>query len=95
MTEETITAYVTKYALTQGILKIQAKRSLRNPERIIQKHDTAGVFSIYHKNQWYETEQEAREHALQMKSKKLVNLRKQIDKLNKLEIKVVEPKCNG
>lgn len=76
------TFFVTKYALTQGILEIKAIE-LDN-EMIKQINE--GRTSYYHDEgrEWHRTKDEAIKKANEMREKKLASLKKQIVKLESL-----------
>ena len=74
--------WVTKYALTQGIFKCKA--DVKANETLITVK-TASYPTYYHKPYWHLTEKEAQEHARLMKERRIRSLKKQIDKLEKLE----------
>jgi len=81
MTEtEVINAYITKYALTTGIYKMQV--TYYPYENMIVQRGSAGVCDHYfHQNEWYRTWEEAWARAEEMRKKKIDSLRKQIDRL--------------
>lgn len=74
--------WVTKFVLTQGIFKCKAEV---RPNDDLIKHIGADVPTYYLKPFWHLTEKEAQEHARHLKEQKLKNLRKQIDKIEKME----------
>ena len=83
MKEELVTAYVTKYALTKGIIKIKGA---------VSQH---GVFYFSRwgyagKDDWFADENSARAKAEKMRTAKIASLEKQLNKLSNAEIKVVE-----
>lgn len=79
-----ITAWVTKYALTQGILKVHGQVD----------EDFSGMLhfgyseSVFGK-QWHRTEKAAIERAEDMRVAKIASLKKSLAKMESLEIKVV------
>lgn len=80
-------AWITKYALTQGILGIDAKECGSNG--MIEDTDRShGPFNYYHGEgrDWHRTEEAALARAEQMRQDKLVSLRKQITKLERMTI---------
>ena len=83
---EKITAWVTKYALTLGIKKVDGR---------INHTISSGMFcygdgGTAHGNDWHRTEAEAVARAEQMRLKKIAGLEKQIAKLKKLSLTVGE-----
>ena len=84
MSEEYVTGYVTKYALTEGIIKT---------EGAVSEYGTlyypGGLFYVG-KNHWTTSEHDAFIKAEKMRRAKILSLEKQIDRLRGLEIRVVE-----
>lgn len=75
--------YITKYALTRGI---QDDTFEEHGEKT--KYVFNGVRLLFSGRDYFYTEEEALAHAEIMREKKIKSLQKQIDKLNKLEIKI-------
>lgn len=74
--------YVTKYALTQGILELEGS--------VDEEHSTMfvvpGAFRrYYHKPFWHETREDAVKHADTLKASKIASIKKQIKKLEELK----------
>ena len=82
MSDEVITAYVTKYALSGGIKKISAERSSYHPNLIFDKTTRLPVY--FSGKEWHLTFDEARARAEEMRTAQLASLRKRIAKLEKL-----------
>ena len=80
-----ITVYVTKFALTKGVLakRVETKHS---PDYVL---DVNAPMVLYRKPEWHNTEAEALEHAEAMRQKKICSLKK---KLAKMEALIFEPK---
>lgn len=88
MSTKKIKAYVTKYALTQGILLVEAEQCIDiNPGMI-----AFGKMGYAHGNDWHLSLQAALSRAETMRRRKLAALSKQVAQLKKLKIKVVEVK---
>lgn len=86
---EVITAYVTKYALTKGIFVVKARVcSDISPTMISQLN--ASFPTCYHKGEWFRTLEEARVNAEVRRQKKIKSLQKQVEKINKLQVEVIE-----
>lgn len=83
MKEELLTAYVTKYALTKGIIKTRGTVSESG-------YFYYGRWYWVRKDHWFTDENAARAKAEKMRKAKLASLEKQISKLRDYEIKVVE-----
>jgi len=80
-------AWVTKYALTQGIFKTEGENCVDiNPDMFAYK--TNGYKNSAFKNEWFLTESEAISHAEEMRGKKIASLTKQIKKMKNLKISV-------
>jgi len=81
MEEKTITAYITKYALTRGIVAITSR--LRVGSDLITTNEKYPQY--LHKGNWFSTEEEAKVDAENRRKKKIASLKKQIEKLEKLK----------
>ena len=73
-------AFITKYALTQGIIE----RDCHEPNH---SDDLLCVSNIeyYHKGEWFKTRQEAIVKAEEMRQKKIKSLEKQLAKLKEMQ----------
>lgn len=78
-----MTVYITKYALTQGILWREVQQSELAPKMVtcINGH---GQRECFHKPYWHTTRSAARKHAETMRMRKIVSLDFQIKKLESL-----------
>lgn len=76
--------WVTKYALTQGILKCEAEIKDVDDYCAVAYHGSSYP-TYYHRPFWHLTEEAAIEHAKRMKEKRIKNLQKQLQKLEKLQ----------
>lgn len=72
-------AYITRYALTKGILEIEAE--FVSQTAIVEINALWTVY--YHKPDWYLTREEAVAQAQEMRDKKIQSLEKSITKLKK------------
>lgn len=86
--DDTRRVYITKYALTKGILVLEVRRDFNGTW-------DAGHYCYTRRNQQFKlgsnaffTEDEALVAAEEMRQKKLVSLTKQVEKIRNLEIKV-------
>lgn len=79
-----ITAWVTKYALTQGILKVDGK--VDGEYALMLEF---GEQDYAHSNNWHRTEKAALERAEEMRISKIASLKKSLAKMESLKIKVV------
>lgn len=89
MTEEKFLAYVTKYALTKGILKVEARKALVSEEvygaRLTENH----LESLYRIGEEIFLDlEEAKKNAEERRIKKIKSLKKQIKKMENLKISV-------
>lgn len=76
--------WITKYALTSGILEKEAEVCTDN---MISVKDT-GYYTVYfHGNEWHKSRESAIAKAEEMRKKKIASLKKQIEKLEKMEFK--------
>lgn len=86
-----ITAYITKYALTQGIWKCTAE-TVRDVEGMIVVRRSGNYPAYFHGEgkEWHRTEEEAFQRVDEMRRKKIKSLEKQIEKLEDLIVRVKE-----
>ena len=80
--------WITKYALTQGILEVEGVLSNISENTVVVKTD--GMSQCYHKPHWHTSEDEAKERTLKMIALKRMSLAEQLTKLDKLEQKMEE-----
>lgn len=75
--------WITKYALTQGILE----RSIRSFDDETAEDITGGHLraKYYYKGEWHESKISAIAKAEEMRKKKISSLKKQIEKLEKIK----------
>lgn len=90
--QELIDVWVTKNALTAGIKQHRARVCANVNEEMIDVDREGNVENGYccgntyfHKNEWFRTKEEALAKAESMRSAKIKNLEKLIDKLKKLK----------
>lgn len=85
MREQTeIDAWVTKYALTEGVQKVKAARGVGENTIGVK----SGMYTQYfHGKDWHTSEKDALARADQMRLKKISALGKQIAKLEKMNFK--------
>lgn len=79
--KETFTVWISKYALTDGILEMEACNTIS--ERMIV--DAENRLHSFHKPYWHLTREEAVQHAKVMRIKKLQSLEKQVKKISALK----------
>ena len=86
-------AWITKYALTKGIFVIDAKVCERVSDDMIENvGPDAGPFPYYHGEgrDWHRTEFAAVSRANQMRDYKILSLKKQLARLEKLKFRTSE-----
>ena len=80
--KDLITVFVTKFALTRGVFGKEVRISRSAPDMAV----TLDRWAMYlHKGEWFLTEEEAKADAENRRKKKIVSLKKQIEKLEKLK----------
>ncbi len=80
-------AFITKYALTQGILERDGHVS-SDDVLCISGNYSNGSFTFttyYHKGEWFKTKEEAIVKAEEMRQKKIKSLEKQLAKLKEMQ----------
>ena len=95
MAEPTLkTYYVTKYALTRGILEVQGHLSEPNRDMLVWfPHSGIGGHREYaHGQDFHPTLFSARSRAEEMRIAKVKALRRQLDRLSNLHVGSLEPK---
>jgi hypothetical protein len=83
------TAYITKYALTDGIIVCHTGYFDKHKNYMCQ-HSPRGMFYAYSKSEAWRTLEEAKSDAENRRLRKITSLKKQLAKLEKLEVKVKE-----
>jgi len=77
-------AWITKYALTQGIFEVEGDASKEYPDMLCQtfpKSNYGGITYHGRGRDWHETEDGAKAQAKKMRDKKVASMLKQIKKL--------------
>lgn len=86
--DEVFTAYVTKYALTQGILTVNAQLCERSSTEMIEVvgSRSGGVSQYFHGKgkDWHTSMADAIAKANEMRLKKIESMKKQIEKLESM-----------
>ena len=83
--EEKITAWITRYALTDGIEKVKGEINQARPSEFCY-----GERNFATESHWHLTEQAAVYRVVEMRDKKVKSLEKQIAKMRALNIQVVD-----
>lgn len=73
--------YVTKYSLTKGVFKL----NVRVADRGMVIDDSTNYQSYYHGKDWHYSKEDAIARAEEMRKKKLISLKNQIEKIKKLD----------
>ena len=85
MTERTqFDAWITKYAMTSGILKKRVEDCFNLSKDMVQVVGSH-IMDVYHGHDWHRTENEAIERANEMKRKKIASLEKQLKTIKALD----------
>lgn len=79
-----VTAWVTKYALTLGILKVKGQHCLSIDPGFLSYLP----YGDAHGNDWHLSEQDALQRAEAMRLAKIAAMKKQIAKLEKMQFKI-------
>lgn len=77
-------AWITKYALTQGIYEIDAEICTNTSTDMIQDINNKYIYYHGEGRQWHSTKEAAIIKATQMRDRKVKALHTQLNKLNKL-----------
>lgn len=77
--------WITKYALTEGVLVFDGSVSESYPTMVTIRRSPAHYWETFHGNDWHTTWEAALERAEQMRAAKLLSLEKQRKKLMTLE----------
>lgn len=72
--------FITKYALTQGIIEIDDAEICSIAEKMI----SSPKYGYFFEKEWHDTQAEAIAFAEEMRIKKIASLKKQIAKLEKI-----------
>ena len=91
MSNEVITAWVTKYALTTGVEELSAevpKSEYSNPDGKMIRVMNTKYSTFYYGKDWHRIPEAALTRAEEMRTAKLASLRKQIAKLEALKFDV-------
>lgn len=87
--QPTFTAYVTKYAFTDGILEVQAVQSASKPDRMITVYGPTlasyGQSFFGEGKDWHRTLGEAQARVETMRQAKMKALQKQLKRLQELD----------
>lgn len=78
-------AWITKFALTQGVFTVEGERSGTTPSMLVVKQEN--TYSEYYHGEgrdWHLTEESAGVRATQMVKDKIKSLKKQITKIEKM-----------
>jgi len=84
---ETITAWITKYALTSGVQKVEAKLCAPDMISVVQE---SGFSNVFYGKEWHTTPAAAAAHVEIMRARKIASLKKDLEKLENMKIEVQE-----
>jgi hypothetical protein len=82
--------FITKYALTKGILEKEVERTSISDRMVNEVGNGTRWRQSYHKPHWHETKEEAVKHAEEMRVNKIDSLKKQITKLEKKDFNKIK-----
>ena len=83
--------YVTKYALTQGIIVVKAPHArVGEGGYLYFKPRRAARYAQVHRNDWFTDLESAKRRAEELRKKKAASLRRQAKKIAQMKIEVVE-----
>lgn len=77
-----MTGYITKYALTEGIIETDIETFADHPT--MAKAPNLGVHACFHRKEWHLTRADAVIEANAMRDRKIASLRKTLKKLEAL-----------
>lgn len=79
--------YITRWALTKGILEVPESRARFNDDGwiVADRPDTPWLSGFFSPIEWYRSKEEAIARAEKMRDKKIASLKKQIAKLKEME----------
>jgi hypothetical protein len=92
MAREIFTAWITKYALTEGILKMKVRDCFDISADMVVKVDGQGYEQAFHDKDWHRSHEEAIARAKDMQAAKLKSIDKQRKRIAALTF---EPKEEG
>ena len=83
------TFFVTKYALTKGILQIRGRVCEPSYGRMLQQDGKSNAY--FHGQDWHTTLEEARMRASEMRVARIKALKRELAKLEALDCATMEP----
>jgi len=81
MSENTFTVWITKYALTQGILE----KEVEIEDNVVSVIKNSGEVYFDEGKDWHRTKESAVKRAEEMRLKKIINVEKQLQKLKDMK----------
>lgn len=82
--------WITKYALTKGILEKEAEIDFHETMASVPSADIRlGWTDYFHRPNWHKTQEEARARAEVMRQKKIASLERQLAKLRAIRFDVI------
>lgn len=83
--------YITKYALTQGIIEAEAEAvGPTTSHNMISTKDKNGRLRHWHGDDWWFELKEALNHVERMRVRRIHSLKRQIEKLERLDINIIK-----
>lgn len=87
--EKTVTVFITKYWETCGILEALCTTVDKYPEMIRIGTGLGGLY--LHKPDWHLTLEEARDHVMILKARKVIAIQKKLQKVEAIDPYVMQP----
>jgi hypothetical protein len=82
--------WITKYAMTEGILAVDAEHSQINAGTVKYRRSPKHLQEYAHSGEWHTSQSDAIDRAEDMREAKIKSLRKQIAKLEAMKFEVKE-----
>lgn len=76
--------YITKYALTEGIIEAEGEPYGLELEWVSASWDDGYKCGDFEQGEWYDTKERAIQKAEEMRQNKIASLKKQIEKLERM-----------
>ncbi len=87
--------YITKYALTNGILEVEAELTeFGDGASVIRVKGSKFHFALFHKPFWFESKEEAIVAAEKQKERKINSFKKRISELEEMTFQIPITKTN-
>ena len=81
--------FITKYALTRGIMRFDVERINIEKHYVVVKN-SRGFTTMFFRNDWHRTKQDALDRVEQMREAKLKSLKKSIERISQMKFQLPE-----